>query len=450
MNSKKIKCSMDDLFCFLVFFYPIVRYYKVPLIGIGFEAVMAVMIFIVGLLLWIKRLYCKSEKELLKSKRFFLLFLIWAAVVTLYYELFTEFSISNPASNYNVNSITIFFVSGLIIYFILSESIKIENCLKIYSRFVCIMLLIVLLQWILLLMGVRISFKLPFEYTADWAYMSNKIFGMNSYPTGLFSERSHLCEYLCPYVALCLFSNKIVDKSRIKKAILISAVIIGTASGNGIMILLIEWVLWFLGLGQNKENIHLSNRIVIVLIGIVGVVSMYLFLSRIPRFANMFSTLFVDSTGSKYTSSKADYRIYRGFDIYFRLPIVQKIVGVGFKHMYMFANANNIQSVFDYFWKDVYEYFSAISMIMLYFGSVGLIGFLLHLWAIFKSKIDVVRGLLIVMFALCFSCEMLLNYSHIMFCLIVVMAFSIERKDNCTKLETEDVKEYENWNTNLS
>ena len=451
MNSKKLVLRIDDLFCFLVFLYPIVRYYKVPIIGVGFESIMAVLICIIGLLLWLKRFYWGCERELLKSKRFYLFFLVWAILITLYYELFTGLNYRNPIANYNTNSMMIFFVSGLVIFFILRGIIRTDNCLKIYTGFVYMLLVIVIIQWLLLTIGMRINFKLPFEYTSDWSYMSNKIFGMNSYPTGLFSERSHLCEYLCPYVALCLFSNRLVKERRIAKAVLLSAVIIGTASGNGIIVLLIEWVLWFLGIGQAKENIHLSNRIIIVVIGFAGLIGMYLFLSSIPRFATMFNTLFFDSTGSQYTSSKADYRIYRGFDIFFRLPFFQKFTGVGFKHMYMFAEVNGIKSVFDYFWKDVYEYFSAISMVMLYFGFIGLVFFMLHLWEIFKCKIDVVRGLIIVMIALFFSCEMLLNYSHIMFCLIIVMAFSMERiNSNSADLNRKDVYNDKNRHIDFS
>lgn len=428
MDNRLKASRTDDLFCFFVFLYPLLRYYKLPIIGMGFEAVMALLLGIIAFFLWLSRFSLEYDVELRKTKNYFLLFLLWSLLITAFFEMFTEYNLNNPMANYNINSMIIFFMSGFVIFFIVRGIVFTDRCLKIYTAFVYVLLAIVILQWILLFMGIRISFKMPFEYTSDWSYMNKKIFGMNAYPTGLFSERSHLCEYICPYIALCLFSQNLGINNRMRKAIVFSILILSTASGNGIIILLIEWSLWLLGFGQEKTAKKSTKRILIIIIGAAVLVLLYFYLSHIPRFEEMFSKLFFDSSGSQFTASKADYRIYRGFDIYSKIPFLEKILGVGYKHMYLFSQNHEISSAFDYSWHDVYEYFSAISMVLLYFGIVGFYLFYSHLLELYKSRIDVVRGIIIIMVALFFSCEMLLNYSHIMFMVLIIAAFNIEKK----------------------
>ncbi len=442
MNTKRFLIKIDDIFAFLVFLLPLFRYYKVPGIGLSFQAFFAFILFFLGVYLCLCRRKRNKERQLLKSGRWLKAFIIWGIIVTLAYELFSEINLKSSYVNYSFYALLVALLMAVCLYFVVAGYLVSDNFLNMYSKFIAILVTIFVVQWVIWLMGIKVSFKLPFEYTSDWSFLTNKIFGMNSYPTSLFSERSHFCEYIVPYIGLCLFSENVVKNKRLLKAIICSVCVLLTASGNGIIIILIEWALWFLGLGPKKvKNISLIKRIVVVILGVFVLVATYLILIRIPRFEDMFANLFVNSSTSQHTAAKADYRIYRGFDIYFRLPLLAKVVGVGYKHMFVFSKVHHIVSIFDYSWHEVYEYFSAISMIMLYFGLIGVVLFMGHFVSLFKKSAPVVKGLLIIMLALFMSCEMLLNYSHLMYMLIIIAALQLENKMhyNYDEIAKEDV-----------
>ncbi|MBR5527378.1 MAG: hypothetical protein IKV97_00125 [Clostridia bacterium] len=312
----------------------------------------------------------------------------------------------------------------MVIFFILCGYVNTAKAINIYSAFVTLVIAIYLFQWLLTLAGITIDFKLPFSYTSSWDYMNGKIMGMNAYPTSMFSEKSHFCEYLIPYVALCLFSDKLIQKSRIKKSIFCSLVIASSVSGNGIVLLFIVWFMYFIFFAKFKNPGH---KIIVAILGIILLVSAYFVLLKIPRFNEMFNELFVDNSGAQFENSKADYRIYRGLDIFSKMPLCGKTIGAGYKHMYLFSKKYTIISEFDFSWK-TYEYFSAITMVLLYSGFIGAFACLKHFAALFRSKVTVVRGLIIIMLALWFSTEMLFNITHIMYITLIVAVLCQEKK----------------------
>jgi hypothetical protein len=146
-------------------------------------------------------------------------------------------------------------------------------------------------------------------------------------------------------------------------------------------------------------------------------------------YQEMFSRLFIDTSGSSYSSTKADYRIYRGFDLYLQLPLNGKIFGVGYNHMQIFANKFNIVSQYDNSWS-TYEYFSTITQLLLYFGVIGVTLFYKHLSALVWKSADVVKGMIVVMVALWFSSSMFLNNYHIMYMLLIIAAFYLSKERN--------------------
>ena len=410
------KFFLDKLMVLLILLAPILRYYDVPILNIGFEPLLSAIILVLGAVLLICKQNTTSPAELKRSRNWYGLFLIWMVIITLIFELFTEINVNAPLANYNIRALVVPLMNAMIIYILLSGKVNTDSCIKIYTFFVRLIVVIYLFQWLLVLVGVRISFKLPFEYNEAWGYMAAKTFGMQPYPTALFSEKSHICEYLVPYIAICLYSDSIVRKDRIKKAIFYSICVISTVSGNGIVLVALIWFMYFIFFGNFKSK---NQKVLVAVCGITILIGGYLVLSTIPRFSDMFSVLFVDNSGSEFSSSKADYRIYRGIDIFLRNPIWSQITGVGYKHMFMFSQKFGIVSFYDKS-RRFYEYFSAISAVALYGGAIGLFTCAKHYWALFKSKIHLVKGLIIVMIALWFSTEMLFNGTHIMYILLII------------------------------
>ena len=414
---------IDDIIVGMILLFPLLRYYDIPIIGIGFSTFFPLILFgLCGLLILTKK-KVYGPIEMKRSGNWYFLFLFWIIGVTLSYEFYSDISVNAAGANYNVFSLLIAFIIGFVIYAVAVGFIDTRRCIEIYSFLVKVIGVIYILQWCLMLVGIRVSFRLPFAITSSWAHAARQsYFGMNSYPTALFSEKSHFCEYVLPYIAMCLFSNRLVKRNRMLQAVLYTVGIVASASGNGIVVTFVIWILYFLFYGKIDKR----YRIFVSIAGVVLLFTGYHFLSSIPRFKEMFDLLFVNNTGNEYMNTKADYRIYRGFDLFFQLPLCNKITGVGYNHMYLFSQAFGIVSEYDRSSGNVYEYFSAISMVMLYSGAIGLFACIKHFWALFKSKFNIVKAMVVIMLALWFSTEMLFNCTHLMYILLIVAVLSFE------------------------
>ena len=422
------RITVDAVAMLLILIAPFLRYYSVPVLRVSFETLITFLLLGITGLLFFLRINEKVPRELKSAKTSFGLFLAWMIIITVAYELFTEINLNASKANYNAYSVVMPMIRGVIIYFLLSSRVKTDAAASLYSFFVALVIAIYIAQWLLLLAGVRISFKLPFAFEASWRdTLSKKIFGMNRYPTGLFSEKSHFCEYICPYIAICLYGNDIVKRNRIKKALLCSVCVAATASGNGVVLLAVMWLLYFVIFGQFKAKRY---RILVAVAGIVALICVYFVLAFIPLFSDIFNRLFVDNTGSAFENAKADYRIYRGLDLFSKLPWDAKITGVGYSHMFLYAQKYNITSVFDRGWK-LYEYFSAISMVLLYSGIIGLAFCASHFYGLYKHKSKIVKGLVVITVALWFSTEMLFRTTHVLYIVLMLAAMqkSAEQKE---------------------
>jgi len=220
----------------MIIIMPIMRYYNLWGTNTGFEATLKVitLIFLILILLIPNRnIYYIPAVQ--KSANKYLMFAIYAILVSL-------LSSGEQTLNFKV----IFIFSALIISLLLYSKVDFYSVFHIYSFFVWLMIIICILQWILLLSGHRVPFNLPgLEYTDSWKQLESQIFGMNEYPTALFSEKAHFCEYIVPYIAFCLFSEDFVRNHRIQKAVIVSIVAIMSVSGNGIILVFLCWTLYF-------------------------------------------------------------------------------------------------------------------------------------------------------------------------------------------------------------
>jgi len=414
---------LSTLFFLLILLNPILRYYNLGSSGIGMENLMSILALLTGVILIYTRLPVRTLNRgpLIKSRRRFLVFGVWALIITFIYEFFTEINIHNPLANYSNNLFIVMAINIVLIYIIISAKYEVTQLFRIYSVIVWFLLGLILFQWLLFLTGRSMSFKIPFmQYTSGWSSLQNKNFGMSPYPRALFSEKSHFAQYILPYVAICLYSEKIVPKRRILKAIIASIAILTTVSGNGIIVLLVEWLLYFIAL----SNMSPRNKMLFGTAGIALLFLVYILLQNFESFSLMFDTLF---SSENNRASKADYRIYRGLDMFRQLPIVAQLLGIGNSHMYMYASMHGISSIYDVRWS-VYEYFSAIFEIAIYYGLTGLVLCGLHLKEILFAKTKVTTGLIIMMLALWISTEMIFRNYHLFYMLLIVGSYAFENQ----------------------
>jgi len=120
-----------------------------------------------------------------------------------------------------------------------------------------------------------------------------------------------------------------------------------------------------------------------------------------------------------------------------RLPILQKFVGVGYYNMESFAEAHNIISKFDTTW-NIYEYFSAFTQLLLYFGIIGFILFFAHIVPLFKKQSNLTKGLIIIFVAITLSSEILFQGFHMMYLLLVLLSIQIN-EENKKYIDNSDI-----------
>lgn len=402
---------LSNIIIILVLLLQLFRYYDFPFTTVSMNVVILFSLSLVFVILSTSSSNSIESKINIKSRMFFCLFVFWMVLISIIY-----FLINNLLSEkMNIFIGTVLFAFS--IFGLLTNRIDLRSSIKIYTFFVYTLIIIYALQWVLILNGLFVDFKMPFlKYSNSWIGLEKVKFGMNNMPSSLFSERSHFCNFLLPFVIISLFDDRVEKKTRLIRSIIVSFVIISTISGNGIVSLLIAWSLYFLFGGQAKSY----KRIIIVFLGLIFILGTYQFLRTIPDFANMFSRLFSDNSGSSYYYSKADYRIYRGFDIWKQIPFGNKIIGVGAFQMEPFAFSHGISSIYDSNLSATYEYLSMIFELLIYTGFIGTVFYFLHLYHLFKNNNKAVKTMIIVFIALMFSTEMFFNEAYVFYIMFIV------------------------------
>lgn len=410
---------LSNILCVLALCLPIFRYYDFLSTGLAMETIMTLLMLAICLIMFYMGMNHRHMvyTEIRKSQVWFGLLIFWLLLITCIYEIFTEVNVNNPQADYTSISLIMIVIRAVVIGYLLGGDFDYRDIFKIYSVLVTFIIVIYALQWAMVAAGLRMSFRMPFLPLANsYAYLtSSPYFGMDPDPTSLFSERAHLAEYLVPYIAVCLFGNGLIKKQALLKAVIVSIVVFTTVSGTGIVIVLIEWVLFFAGLGQKKSKF----RFLYFIAGALILIAVYYILRQVPAVDLMLDRLFVDNTGNDYSSTKADYRIYRGFDLFTKLPLYGQIFGIGYNHMQLFASIHNIVSEYD---NDdlAYEFFSTIFQISIYSGYIGIVCAVKHIYHLFKSNSPLAKALIIIMLAMWCSSAMFLTNSHIVMIMLII------------------------------
>lgn len=424
--------TLSNILCILTFSLPIFRYYDLFSTGLGLETILTLLMVAICLVMfYIGRGHRHTVYTVLRrSQIWFGALVFWLLLVTCAYELFTEINIDNPNAQHTIISLIMIVFRAIVIGYLLGGDFDYRDIFRIYSCLVGIIIAIYFLQWIMVLAGIRMSFKMPFlPYNNAYDYLNGMVnFGMEPDPTSLFSERAHLAEFILPYIAVCLFGKGIIKKHATVKAVAVTAVILTTVSGVGLVVVLIEWFLYFLGIGQKKSK----YRFFYFIFGVCALIGVYFAIRQIPAVNEMLNRLFVDNSGNDYSGTKADYRIYRGFDMFTLLPAYAQIFGIGYNHMWLFAQVNGIVSQYDKA-SLAYEFFATIFQIAIYSGLIGLSCALLHIYNLLKSNSALARVLVIIMFAIWFSSAMFLTNSHIVFIMLIIAAVYYDNKPSEAK-----------------
>lgn len=199
--------------------------------------------------------------------------------------------------------------------------------------------------------------------------VERRFFAMFYRPSSIFLEPGYYAQFVLPYLAHTLFNNN--ERQKHIKAIVPTLGCILSTSGQGIMLSLVIWAMYFakniLNLKARKINLRVIIVCIMVLVAVIPIAKTQIMQRSLQR---LFS-------GPSASSSS---RIYRGFAIYRQLKPIHKIIGVGYGHVGVYLSSENIYT--KYCGEQLYsEYMNSIADILV---SLGLVGFILFLWIIVR------------------------------------------------------------------
>lgn len=253
--------------------------------------------------------------------------------------------------------------------------LDINKIINIYSKVVIVSCVFFLIQEAsFYIIGTRIPGLLPFlptiYDTESISFLTTHTISTRS--SSFFLEPSYFAQFLFPYIAYYLFSDKNKD---IYKALFVSLITILIRSGNGIILLAIIWVIWLL-----SKKIKLVYKVLIISLGIIGV-STILAIDQ-----SIFSSLMERS--SELQSYKGDnissgfIRFFRGYYVYSDLPLFNQIFGSSSELIEQYRKVNIFFKHNDYF-------FNGIQMLLLHNGFIILVLYIRHLLLLGNRNSDI-------------------------------------------------------------
>lgn len=180
-----------------------------------------------------------------------------------------------------------------------------------------------------------------------------------------FLEPSYFAQYMFPYVVIKLFSD---IKTDIRKAIVVSILVLLSRSGMGVVLLLIIWAFWFF-LG----NIRFQTKLTVAIIACLAIVLLFRFNEE--AFDKMLERTveFQSFSGDEQYQSSGFIRFFRGYYGYADMPLFNKLFG---------ANPELVKDVLSsniFFMVSKDEAFNGTTTLLLYNGLFVCILFFRHL-----------------------------------------------------------------------
>ena len=396
----------------LIVLLPITVYYKSPLFFNQLTILLYLIIILLSSLVIIRTKKSNNIKTNLMKK--YLLLVFWLITITLLYYIIMPYI--NDKSLQNINILLAILIVSLIIVLSYYGAIDYKYFIKFYSIAAYFCLIFLLIQIILFnFFNIPISGKIPFlELTSfgyEWQFDYLLLYA-HKYDyvrfNSVFTEPSHLALYCIPLFALRLFDSK---RKNYLEAIFITGMIFVSSSGNGIIIISVLWFYYF----YSRVKRFSLKKILNILIGVVFFYIAHSILINYTFYFNVINSLFMSETGI----SKADYRVYRGFDYFWKLPFFYKVFGIGFRNLTNFANYHKISSIYDSLKTYNFEYLNAIAQILIYSGVIGFTFFVLFLKAIYKASNSYARPIILAFILMCLSSSVLFDTFWLLYLLII-------------------------------
>lgn len=363
---------LNKIFTILIIFMQPLCVYKSPIPNVAFGELL--MIILISILI----LDMIMEQHKVKISTF-IVYVIYALITSSIVFILT--GIGNMESIRRLLRdgfyLSLFFIFG-INYF------NYEYGKELYKTITCILSIYIISQFMLYkLFGFYLSGFIPFlDITVSGNISSSELMSrylrsaaIDGYlrPNGFLLEPAACAQYLAPSLILYLFksNNSSIKGFEYKKIALITFGMLLTVSANAYVSLILIYFVWVTSI-ISKKKISKKLFLAIAILIIVGI--LFLMFSNIGK--DVINRLLLLGNNTQ-THGSSSIRVMRGMAFYFAIPIEFKIFGIGFGNFMQFKKIYNINTIYE----TLDEYMNTNAYILI---SVGLIGFLIYIYFVFK------------------------------------------------------------------
>jgi hypothetical protein len=201
--------------------------------------------------------------------------------------------------------------------------------------------------------------------------------------------------------------NKTQQNGVVVKIVIISLAILFSTSSNGILVMGVVYFAYLVN--KYFSRFHVGY---FIFGGIIFIIVAYFVLNS-DYIDKVTYGLFTQEVGM--SESKADMRIYRGFNFYGDMPLESEIFGVGWRNAENFSKECNTH-LYSYYNAKVFDYFNSIAGTLIYAGVIGLSLLLLFFQSLWRRTKDfATRTLVICVLMLMTSSSVLMSDQWVLF-----------------------------------
>lgn len=277
---------------------------------------------------------------------------------------------------------------------------KKDLSMKLYQNVCLVISLYTILQTVLYFgVGYILPTKilpLPFAMERDADFIVNLAHNYYFRAFGPFVEPSLLAKFLLPGFALSLSGWGKAKNNDFGMVILIFVAISCSTSVQGIVICMISFIIYIIYVKDIKWTL---------LKKVIGIVCFFMIIVLLMRYGILETPLDrVSSISIKDSQGDSGgMRLFRGYAVWLKLPILYKLIGIGYGNVANFVIQNNIITVFDsVFSNSVAEadYVNGMSLLLLSSGGLGLpfiLKWFIYTWknVSFTSRILIIQLILL-------------------------------------------------------
>lgn len=345
-------------------------------------------------------------------------------IVPKYLALYLTYSYL--VSAFSMNGIQSFIPFGLFMsimaIIVFWGTFEYESLMKIYRvlAIVCVSFFF-LQEFTYYTTGIRVSGILPYLPLAISDDYSNWLMAHNSAlrSSSIFSEPAHFAQFLLPIFCVELFSNNYKYKKVL--LMLMAVALLLSQSGNaifGLALIVISYV-WYLIIGGKTS----SKRIVIVLM-LFGFAIGFGYYTQTEMGQNLLNRQSEITELSTNKVASSEYmRLFRGYDLYGEMPVINKIFGIGDKDNLM---ALILHSKISFLFHENDTYLNGLSAVLIHCGMVGVTLIFMLLSSFWKDNTYTGKVLLLLLVLMMLISS---TYLNSLFNLLLLMAYG-EKNNN--------------------